>query len=81
MEQTTATAEKLKSTIERIIRLEEEKQAIADDIKEIKNEAKHHGFDVKIITAIIRLLKKPTQKRVEEQQLMELYLKQIGIQE
>ncbi len=71
--------ERLKSFIERVERLEEEKAALAEDIKEIYAEAKAVGFDVKTIRKVIKLRKMDTEKRREEDELLELYKAAIGM--
>lgn len=71
--------ERLKSFIERVERLEEEKAELAEDIKEVYAEAKAVGFDVKTIRKIIRLRKMDTEKRREEDELLELYKAAIGM--
>ena len=63
----------LKAFIERIERLEEEKRAISDDVKDIYSEAKGTGFDPKIIRKIIALRKKSADARAEEAELLKLY--------
>jgi uncharacterized protein (UPF0335 family) len=68
----------LKSVIERIERLEEDKAAISADLKEVYLEAKGNGFDVKILRKVIRLRKQDTAKRQEEEALIDLYLSAIG---
>ena len=68
----------LKSVIERIERLEEDKAAISADLKEVYLEAKGNGFDVKIIRKVIRLRKQDTAKRQEEDALVDIYLSAIG---
>jgi uncharacterized protein (UPF0335 family) len=74
-----ATAQgKLKSLIERIERLEEDRAAVAADLKEVYAEAKGEGFDTKIIRKVIRLRKADTAKRQEEEALIELYISAIG---
>ena len=74
-----ATAQgQLKSIIERIERLEVEKGEIAEQIKEVKAEAKGNGFDVKIIAKVIRLRKQDRAKRQEEEAILDLYLAAIG---
>jgi uncharacterized protein (UPF0335 family) len=74
-----ATAQgKLKSLIERIERLEEDKAAVASDLKEVYAEAKGEGFDTKIIRKVIRLRKADAAKRQEEEALVELYITAIG---
>jgi uncharacterized protein (UPF0335 family) len=69
----------LKSFIERIERLEEEKKAIAADIKEVYGEAKATGFDTQIMRKIVALRKKDTAERQEEEALLDLYLSALGM--
>jgi uncharacterized protein (UPF0335 family) len=69
----------LKSIIERIERLEEEKKAIAGDIKEVYAEAKGHGFDTKILRKVVSLRKKDANERQEEEAILELYLAALGM--
>ncbi|MBL8638718.1 MAG: DUF2312 domain-containing protein [Alphaproteobacteria bacterium] len=71
---------RLKSFLDRIERLEEEKKGIADDIKDIYAEAKGVGFDPKIMRKILRLQKMETEKRREEEELLELYKTALGIE-
>ena len=71
--------EQLKSFIERIERLEEEKKAIADDIKDVFAEAKANGFDVKALRAILKIRKEDTEERKELEAIVELYLQALGI--
>lgn len=74
-----ATAQgKLKSLVERIERLEEDKAAVASDLKEVYAEAKGEGFDTKILRKVIRLRKADAAKRQEEEALIELYVTAIG---
>ena len=74
-----ATAQgQLKSIIERIERLEVEKGEIAEQIKEVKAEAKGNGFDVKIINKVVRIRKQDRAKRQEEEDILDLYLSAIG---
>ena len=68
----------LRSIIERIERLEVEKAEIADQVKEVKAEAKGNGFDVKIINKVVRLRKQDRAKRNEEAALLDVYLTAIG---
>ena len=72
--------ERLKSFIERIERLEEEKAGLAADIKEVFAEAKGTGFDVKIIRQILKIRKMDTQDRREQEDLLTLYLQALGMQ-
>ena len=69
---------KLKSLVERIERLEEDKASVAGDLKEVYAEAKGEGFDTKIIRKVIRLRKADVAKRQEEEALIELYITAIG---
>ena len=74
-----ATAQgKLTSLVERIERLEEDKAAVANDLKEVYAEAKGEGFDTKILRKVVRLRKADTAKRQEEEALIELYISAIG---
>ena len=75
-----ATASRLKSIIERVERLEEEKSGLAEDIKEIFGEAKATGFDVKVIRQIIRLRTIELDKRREAEMLLETYKAAIGME-
>lgn len=68
----------LKSIIERIERLEQEKAEIAEQIKEVFAEAKGGGFDPKIIRKVIRIRKQDRAKRQEEEAILDLYLSAIG---
>jgi len=71
--------ERLRSFIERIERLEEEKSALMDDIKEVYAEAKGVGFDVKVLRKIVSLRKMDAEKRREIDELLELYKSAIGM--
>jgi len=71
-------AERLRSFIERVERLEEEKAQLAHDIREVYAEAKGEGYDVKVLRRIIALRKKDPVQRREEEELLELYLSAIG---
>ncbi len=74
----TTAQGRLKSFIERIERLEEDKAAVSNDLKEVFLEAKGEGFDVKILRKVIRLRKQDKVKRDEEEALTELYMQAIG---
>jgi uncharacterized protein (UPF0335 family) len=76
---TTVAAGQLKSIIERIERLEEEKKEIAEQIKEVYAEAKANGFDARILRKVVSLRKKPTEERQEEEALLDLYLSALGM--
>ena len=71
--------EQLRLLIERIERLEEEKAALAADIRDVYAEAKGTGFDVKIMRQIIRLRKLEAQERNDIEQLLYLYQKALGM--
>lgn len=75
----TATGARLRSFIERVERLEEEKKTIADDIKEVYAEAKSQGFDVKTMRKIVSLRKKDPDDRAEEDALLETYMAALGM--
>lgn len=68
----------LKAIIERIEKLEEEKKAISDDIKDVYGEAKSTGFDPKIMRKIVSLRRQDKHKRAEEEEILELYLAALG---
>jgi uncharacterized protein (UPF0335 family) len=69
----------LKSLVERIERLEEEKQTIAADIKEVYAEAKASGFDTKILRKVIAIRKKDRHEREEEQAILDVYMEALGM--
>lgn len=71
---------RLLAFVERIERLEEEKAALAEDIKEIYGEVKAVGFDAKIVRKIVSLRKMDRQKRLEEDDLLELYKSALGME-
>jgi len=70
----------LRSFIERIERLEEEKAAIAADIKDVYAEAKGTGFDVKIMRQLIRLRKMEDHDRSEQEEILDLYKRALGME-
>ena len=72
-------ATKLRSYVERIERLEEEKAALAADIREVFAEAKGNGFDAKIMRQVIRLRKMETNDRQEQEHLLDLYMRALGM--
>ncbi|MDO9306863.1 MAG: DUF2312 domain-containing protein [Mesorhizobium sp.] len=76
----TVAAGQLKAFIERIERLEEDKQAIADDIKDVFAEMKGSGFDTKAVRTIIRLRKKDAAERQEEEAILDLYKAALGME-
>ena len=69
---------RLRTLIERIERLEEDKAAVAADIKEVFLEAKGEGYDVKILRKVVRIRKQDKAKRQEEEAILDLYLSAIG---
>lgn len=75
----TVAADQLRAFIERIERLETEKQAIADDIKETMSEAKGSGFDTKVMRAIIKIRKQDRNERAEQEAILDLYLHALGM--
>jgi len=74
-------ADRLKSFVERIERLESEKQGLQEDIKEVYAESKSAGFDAKIIRQIIRLRKMDKDDRQEAEAILELYKEALGMVE
>jgi uncharacterized protein (UPF0335 family) len=68
----------LRTVVERIERLEEEKKTIAADIKEVYAEAKGNGFDTKILRKVITLRKKDAAERQEEESMIDVYLAALG---
>jgi uncharacterized protein (UPF0335 family) len=71
--------DQLKAIVERIERLEEEKKAIADDIKDVYAEAKGNGYDIKALRKIIRLRKQDKNERAEEEAILETYMHALGM--
>jgi uncharacterized protein (UPF0335 family) len=72
-------AGQLRSFVERIERLEEEKKGIADDIRDVYAEAKGNGFDVKVLRKVIALRKKDANERQEEEAILDLYMHALGM--
>lgn len=70
--------DQLKSIVERIERLEEEKKTISDDIKEVYAEAKGNGYDVKVLRKVIAIRKRDANERREEEAILDLYLQAVG---
>jgi uncharacterized protein (UPF0335 family) len=69
----------LKAFVERIERLEEDKKAIADDIKDVYAEAKATGFDAKALRAVVRLRKEDADERKEHEAILETYMHALGM--
>ncbi|NNG03533.1 MAG: DUF2312 domain-containing protein [Inquilinus sp.] len=74
-------ADRLRSFIERIERLEEEKAALTADIREVFAEAKANGFDTKIMRQVVRLRKMESADRAEQEMLLDLYKRALGMAE
>ena len=79
MAEGTVAAEELRLLIERIERLEEEKKAIADDIKDVMLEAKSRGYDTKAIRKILQIRKKKKEEFQEEEAILEVYMAALGM--
>lgn len=71
--------DQLRAFIERIERLEEEKKAISDDIKEVYAEAKGSGFDTKVMRQIVRIRKQDRNERAEQEAILDLYMHALGM--
>ena len=69
----------LRAFVERIERLEEEKKALADDIKDVYGEAKANGFDTRIMRKVVSIRKQDRDKRIEEETILDLYLAALGL--
>ncbi|WP_026381607.1 DUF2312 domain-containing protein [Afifella pfennigii] len=72
-------AGQLRALIERIERLEEEKKALSDDIRDVYAEAKSNGFDTKVMRQVVRLRKQDTAERQEQEALLDLYMHALGM--
>ncbi len=75
----TVAASELRQFIERIERLEEEKKAIADDVKEVYAEMRGRGFDAKVVRRIVGMRKIDQAQRQEEEAVLDLYLSALGM--
>jgi uncharacterized protein (UPF0335 family) len=71
--------DQLKAFVERIERLEEEKKAIADDVRDVYAEAKGNGFDVKALRTVVRMRKQDVNERKEQEAILETYLNALGM--
>jgi uncharacterized protein (UPF0335 family) len=71
--------DRLKSFIERIERLEEEKRALAEDIKEVYAEAKGNGFDTKIMRQLVKIRKMDKDDLDEQEALLDVYMRALGM--
>ncbi len=72
------SAQRLKSFIQRIERLEEERKALGGDLREVYSEAKGGGFDVKIMRQVVKLRKMDKADRQEQEALLQVYLDAVG---
>ena len=79
MVDTMVAREQLRSVVERIERLEEEKKGIADDIREVYGEAKANGYDTKVLRQIISIRKQDLNERQEQDAVRDLYLHALGM--
>lgn len=79
MTETNVAADQLRLFIERIERLEEEKKGMADDIRDVFNEAKSQGYDQKAMKAVIKLRAMEKHARDEAEALLELYKGALGL--
>ena len=71
--------DQIRQLIDRIEKLEEEKLIISEDLKEVYDTAKAQGYDTNILKKVIKLRKMDEQKRVEEQEMLQLYMKALGM--
>ena len=71
--------DQLKAFVERVERLEEEKKALSDDIRDVYAEAKGNGFDVKSLRVVVRLRKQDINERKEQEAILETYLHALGM--
>jgi uncharacterized protein (UPF0335 family) len=71
--------DQLKAFVERVERLEEEKKAISDDIRDVYAEAKAVGYDVKALRTIVRMRKQDKDERQEQQTILETYMHALGM--
>jgi uncharacterized protein (UPF0335 family) len=71
--------DQLKAFVERVEKLEEEKKAIADDIRDVYAEAKGNGFDTKALRSVVRLRKQDVNERKEQEAILETYMHALGM--
>jgi uncharacterized protein (UPF0335 family) len=69
----------LKSIVERIERLEEEKAAIASDIRDVYTESKGNGYDIKALRTVVRMRKLDANERQEQESILESYMQALGM--
>lgn len=75
----TIAKEQLRTIVERVERLEEEKKAIGDDIRDVYAEAKANGFDVKVLRQVVRLRKQDLTERQEQDSIRDTYMLALGM--
>jgi uncharacterized protein (UPF0335 family) len=80
MAEDSVAQDQLRAFIERIERMEEEKAAIAADIREIYAEAKGNGFDTKVLRQVVKIRKQDHSERMEQEAILDLYLTALGMQ-
>jgi uncharacterized protein (UPF0335 family) len=71
--------DQLKAFVERVERLEEEKKALSDDIRDVYAEAKANGFDTKALRTVVRMRKQDVNERKEQEAILETYLHALGM--
>jgi uncharacterized protein (UPF0335 family) len=71
--------DQLKAFVERVERLEEEKKAITDDVRDVYAEAKANGYDVKALRTVVKLRKQDVNERKEQEAILETYLHALGM--
>jgi len=74
------SGERLRSFVKRIEKLEEDKAAVMEDLRDVYAEAKSAGFDTRILRAVVRLRKMEAEKRREQEELLELYKSALGME-
>ena len=79
-EDSSIAGDQLRSLVERIERLEDEKAGLGEDIRQIYHEAKGAGFDVKTIRQIVRLRKLDRADRIEQEELLQVYRNALGME-
>ena len=79
MADTSVARDQLRTIVERIERLEEERKAIADDVRDVYAEAKANGFDTKTLRKVVSLRKVEAAERQEQEAMLDLYLSALGM--
>lgn len=75
----SVAADELRSFVERVEKLEDEKKNVQEDIKEVKSEARNRGYDLKALNAVLKLRKQDREEREQEAAMVELYLSALGM--